>query len=266
MIPRDQEMMHKEHEPSSANKQKREVRTVTSKTLSKSLSRLSLSQPTTKKPCSSARRADRRKKKQQTCLPQARSQNHPSFLSVPDAVFKQQLLAEVQSDRTTIERWLETEAMLQFARRSACLTSDVCYWKAEQDFWELYMTTAIAEANWLSQLPKNMQKRQKAIRNKLAVAVSQLNEHLQQSVPSVLESSEPMNDTVNNLSAAVLSLVHNGQQRLRDEFKRKEATLKSDINDIRLIRAFWELRPTQEQVRLQSREEHMRDKSLNGFL
>jgi hypothetical protein len=258
-------MVHNEQEQLNVNKRKREVRTVVATTLSKSLSRLSMSQPTTKKPCSSSRRDGRRRKKQQTYLPNCKSHNWPNFLSVPDAVFKQQLFAEVKSDRTTIELWLETEAMLQYARRSACLTSDVCYLKAEQDFWELYVTTAMAEATWLSQLPKstltsshiqwpycktekNIRKRQKAIQKKLEVAAMKLNEHLQQPLPLFLEPSEGTNLTLNNLSAAVLSFVHKGQHRLRDGFKRKEATLKSDINDIRLIKAFSELQPTQEQV------------------
>ena len=180
-------------------------------------------------------------------------------------MFKRQLLAEVKNDRTTIELSLETEAMLQYARRSDCLTSDVCYLKAEQDFWVLYMTTAMAEADWLSQLPKktltsshiqwpycktekNIRKRQIAIQKKLEVAALKLNEHLQQPLPLLLNPSEATNHTVNNLSVAVLSFVHKGQQRLRDGFKRKEAALKLEVNDIRLVKSFWELQPPQEQV------------------
>ena len=147
-------MVQNEQEQLNVNKRKRELRPVTTTTLSKSLSRLSISQPTTKKPCGSVRRDRRMRNKQQTHLLNGTSEDFPNFLSVPDAVFKQQLLAEVKNDRVTIEPWLETEAMLEYARRSACLTSDVCYLKAEQDFWELYMTSAMTEANWLSQLPK----------------------------------------------------------------------------------------------------------------
>ena len=95
------------------------------------------------------------------------------------------------------------------------------------------------------------------------MAAFKLNEHLQQPLPVFLEPSDGTNLTVNNLSVAVLSFVHKGQQQLRDGFKRKEATLKSDINDIRLIKAFGELQPTQEQVRLQTRKGHLREQYID---
>ena len=258
-------MGHNEQEQLNVNKRKRELRPVATTTLNKSLSRLSISQPTTKRPCGSVRKVRRKRNKQQTHLLNSTSEDFPNFLSVPDAVFKQQLLAEVKNDRVTIEPWLETEAMLEYARRSACLTNDVCYLKAEQDFWELYMTSAMTEANWLSQLPKktltsshiqwpycktekNVRKRQQAIQKKLEGAAIKLNEHLQQPLPLLLNPSESASHAVNNLSVAVLSFVHKGQQRLRDGFKRKEAALKLEVNDIRLVQSFWELQPTEEQV------------------
>ena len=264
-------MVHNEQEQLNANKRKRELRSVPTTTLNKSLSRLSISQPTTKRPCGSVRRDRRRRNKEQPHLPNATPQDFPNYLSVPDTVFKQQLLAETKNDRATIETWLETEAMLEYARRSACLTNDVCYLKAEQDFWELYMTSAMIEANWLSQLPqktltsshiqwsyckteKNIRKRQQTIQKKLEGAAVKLNEHLQQPLPLLLNPSESMSHAVNNLSVAVLSVVHKGQQRLRDGFKRKEVALKLEINDIRLVKSFWELQPTQEQVRLQMKK------------
>ena len=193
------------------------------------------------------------------------SNDVPDFLSVPDAVFKQHLLAEVKDDRATIEPWLETEPMLRYARRCACLASDVCHWKVEQDFWQLYMTTAMAEAIWLSQLPKttltashvqwpycktekNIRKRQKAIQKKLAMAESKLNEYVQQPLPLLMQPDESTNRAMSSLAIAILSFVQKGQQRLRDGFKRKEAALALDINDIRLVQSFWDLRPTPEQV------------------
>ena len=123
----------------------------------------------------------------------------------------------------------------------------------------------MAEADWLSQLPKktltsshiqwpycksekNILKRQQAIQKKVETALFKLNEHSQQPLPLVLNPSESTSLIVNNLAAAVLSFVHKGQQRLREGFKRKEAVLKLDINDIRLIKSCWELQPTHEQV------------------
>ena len=200
-------MVQNEQEQLNVNKRKRELRPLATTTPNKPLSRLSISQPTTKRPCGSVRRDRWKRNKQQTHLLNGTSKDFPNFLSVPDAVFKQQLLAEVKNDRATIGPWLETEAMLEYARRSACLISDVCYLKAEQGFWELYMTSAMTEANWLSQLPKiivnsshiqwsyckteeNIRKRQQTIQKKLEGPVIKLNEHLQQPLPLLLNPSE----------------------------------------------------------------------------
>ena len=268
-------MTHTEQKQVNVNKRKRDLPATDEKTLSKSLSRLSISQPTTKEPCSSLRRNDRESELWQTDrfsgAARESSKDVPNFLSVPDAVFKQRLLTEVKDDRTAIEQWLEAEAMLRYARQCACLSSEVCYWKVEQDFWQLYMTTAIAEAIWLSQLPKttftsshiqwpycktekNIRKRQKAIQKKLAMAESKLNEYVQQPLPLLMQPDDSTNRAMSSLAVAILSFVQKGQKRLRDGFKRKEAALAIDINDIRLVKSFWDLRPTQEQVRFRSKK------------
>ena len=121
----------------------------------------------------------------------------------------------------------------------------------------------MTEASWLSQLPKktltsshvqwpycntekNIQKRQKAIQKKLAMAESKLNEYLQQPLPLLMKPDESTNRAMGSLAVAILSFVQKDQQRLRDGFKRKEAALKLNINDIRLVKSFWDLRPTQE--------------------
>ena len=251
------------------HKRKRELRAANERTLSKSLSRLSISQPTTKKPCSSPRRNDRNSAVWHIDrfggTAREPSNDVPDFLSVPDAVFKQRLLAEVKDDRTTIEAWLETEPMLRYARRCVCLASEVCYWKVEQDFWQLFMTTEMTEASWLSQLPKktltssyiqwpyfrtekNIRKRQKAIQKKSAMTESKLNEYLQQPLPLLMKPEEPTNHALNSLAVAILSFVQKSQKRLRDGFQRKEAASVIHINDIRLVKYFWDLQPTQGQV------------------
>ncbi len=80
------------------------------------------------------------------------------------------------------------------------------------------------------------------------MAESKLNEYLQQPLPLLMKTDESTNRAMGSLAVAILSLVHKDQHRLRDGFKRKKAAFKLNINDIRLIRCFWDLQPTQEQV------------------
>ena len=258
------------HNKVNAQKRKRGARSTTDDTtLVKSFSQISISQPTTKKACRSPTHNGLKNKTQETHASNAKSnkpsKDVPDYLTVPDAVFKQQLLAEVTSDRTSIERWLETDAMLQYTRECARLTNDVCYWKEEQNFWNIYASTAMTEADWLSKVPiqtikenhihwsycktaKNVEKRRKTIQKHGETAAQKLSEYFQQLLPILLQPSQQPSIDINVLSSAILSFVQKGQQRLRDDFKRKEAALKLDISDVRLVKSFLEMHPTDAQV------------------
>jgi hypothetical protein len=256
------------------NKRKRETKVNTTAEdimLVKSFSQASISQPTTKRSCRSSK---------QQHLNTETKQNHtlknnsdktwkdlPDYLTVPDDVFKRNLLKQVIGDQTIISQWLEDHSILQYVWKYASLTNQISYLKMEENFMEFYTSTAMTEINWLSVAPKtmmienninwiycktekNIQQRRMSIQRQLHVVTSKLNEHLQQRPSLLLTLNEPtiIDINMNTLSVAILAFVHKGQQRLRDRFQEKEVALKLDVKDVRLIQSFYKLNPTEEQV------------------
>ncbi|CAF3673072.1 unnamed protein product [Rotaria socialis] len=256
------------------NKRKRETKaiTITEDTmLVKSFSQASISQPTAKKTCCSSKQQHLNVEKKNHTLKNNsdKTWKHlPDYLTVPDDVFKRNLLNQVTGDQTIISQWLEDHSILQYAWKYASLTNQISYLKMEENFMEFYTSTAMAEINWLSVAPKtmitenninwiycktekNIHQRRMSIQRQLHVVTFKLNEHLQQRPPVLLTLNESavIDINLNILSVAILAFVHRGQQRLRNQFQEKEAALKLDVKDARLVQSFYKLNPTEEQIR-----------------
>ncbi|CAF3946577.1 unnamed protein product, partial [Rotaria magnacalcarata] len=263
-------------DPINMNKRKRETKVITTTTedtmLIKSFSQASISQPTTKKTCRSSKQQDLNTKTKQNHTLKNNSdktwKDLPDYLTVPDDVFKRNLLNQVTGDQTIISQWLEDYSILQYAWKYASLTNQISYLKMEENFMEFYTSTATTEINWLSVVPKtmiienninwiycktekNINQRRMSIQRQLHVVTSKLSEHLQQRPPLLLTSHERtvIDMNMNILSVAILAFVHKGQQRLRNQFQEKEAALKLDVKDARLVQSFYKLNPTEEQIR-----------------
>ncbi|CAF1985491.1 unnamed protein product [Rotaria magnacalcarata] len=257
------------------NKRKRETKVTTTAEdtmLVKSFSQASISQPTTKKKC----RSSKQQHSNAETKPNHTLKNNsdktwkdlPDYLTVPDDVFKRNLLKQVTGDQTIISQWLEDHSILQYAWKYASLTNQISYLKMVENFMEFYTSTAMEEINWLSVAPKtmmtennmnwiycktekNIHQRRMSIQRQLHVVTSKLDEHLQQRPPVLLTRNEPTTIDINMsiLSVAILAFVHKGQQRLRDRFQEREAALKLDVKDARLVQSFYKLNPTEEQIR-----------------
>ncbi|CAF1599908.1 unnamed protein product [Rotaria magnacalcarata] len=257
------------------NKRKRETKVTTTAEdtmLVKSFSQASISQPTTKKKC----RSSKQQHSNAETKPNHTLKNNsdktwkdlPDYLTVPDDVFKRNLLNQVTGDQTIISQWLEDHSILQYAWKYASLTNQISYLKMAENFMEFYTSTAMEEINWLSVAPKtmmtennmnwiycktekNIHQRRMSIQRQLHVVTSKLDEHLQQRPPVLLTRNEPTTIDINMsiLSVAILAFVHKGQQRLRDRFQEREAALKLDVKDARLVQSFYKLNPTEEQIR-----------------
>lgn len=243
--------------------------------MTKSLSRLSVSQPTAKKPCHSTKSDPDNHRHGIGSRITDTSKVLPDYLRVPDATFKQRILQEVTQDRTTIEGWLNNDSMLRYIRECARLTNNCCYWKAESDFWQVYVATARSEALWLSEVPKemihrshihwtycttakNIDRRQNDLQKKSELAAIQLNEHMQKTPPFPIGSNSTNVRIMNHLSGAILTFVNKGQQQLQDGFKRREAALKLDIEDVRLVKSFYQQVPSEKQVCSHQSSAHIR--------
>ena len=95
---------------------------------------------------------------------------------------------------------------------------------------------------------KVTQQRRKTIDHQLKRTEKELHQLLLQ-LPEWTDKAEPPMSSV-ALSTAILACVDKGQQRLCAAFKHKQVMLKLDVDDHRLINAFYALQPNEEQIRL----------------
>jgi hypothetical protein len=65
-----------------------------------------------------------------------------------------------------------------------------------------------------------------------------------------LHKQQPINRLIdmNKLSMIITAFVRQGQHKLSKEFERKKLILQFDANDHRLVKTFYNLKPTENQV------------------
>lgn len=185
--------------------------------------------------------------------------NKPKYLNVPDPVFKQ-MLSKSLTDADDIAQLFDTPEKLQYVRIYAYLLNNICYLKLEQDYWEHYDKVAITEGIWSLSLEKELKKKNNLYRinfktkvqleryrqlifNRLQNVENELNKHKQQ---------RPSNNSFDmiRLSTILLAFVRQGQYKLSKDFERKKQILQFDANDHRLIKTFYNLKPTENEVRI----------------
>ncbi|CAF1506685.1 unnamed protein product [Adineta ricciae] len=182
----------------------------------------------------------------------------PKYLQVSDQIFKQ-MLSESSTDRTHIPLpILDTPQKTQFVRIYAHLLNNVLYLEMELNFWNHYQDVLTAEHIWSSvpldksETQKNslyrskfkttsqLSAHQKLLENRLQRAKTDLNQHKQQAIHNYFDEKQ--------LSIILTAFVRRGQFKLRADYERKKRLLQCDANDHRLIREFYDLKPTNNQI------------------
>ncbi|CAF1448082.1 unnamed protein product, partial [Adineta steineri] len=239
----------------TTTKRKREIRPTTGVTTS--MSQMSLSHLPTKRQRSTTTRNNVTSKKKTDNNPTV-SDNKPKYLKVPDQIFKDMLSKALVGEQNIIELLLDTPEKLQFVRTYTHLLNNVFYLKLEQNFWEHYNTVCMSEDIWSVPMIKDMAKQNNLCRFKFKTKI-QLERHYTLIVKRLREAEnkldqhkqQPMNRSfnMNKLSAILTAFVQQGQHKLSKEFERKKLILQYDANDHRLVKAFYHLKPTENQIR-----------------
>lgn len=185
------------------------------------------------------------------------SDHKPKYLKVPDQIFKR-MLSKSLTGAESIIQLLDTPEKLQFVRIYAHLLNNVFYFKLEQDFWEYYDKLLTTEGIWSSQplekemIKKNnlyrikfktkaqLEKHRKLIFVRLRKAENDLNKHKQQPFDRSID--------IQRLSTIILAFVRQGQRKLTARFEQKKQILQFDAHDHRLVKTFYNLKPTENQV------------------
>lgn len=237
--------------PKKSGKRKRPTRPIG---IATSLSQMSISNLPKKRPRSTT--LDNITKQDDT--DKSELNKKPKYLKIPDQVFKQMLSKSLVDDESIVQL-LDTPEKLQFVRTYAHLLNNIFYLKLEQDFWEHYNTVCISEAIWSSPLLKDiakennlcrfkfktkaqLDKHYKLILNRLQKAENYFNEYKQQSIS--------MSVDMNKVSMVITAFVRQGQHKLCADYQRKKLILQFDANDHRLIKTFYNLNPTENQVKI----------------
>jgi hypothetical protein len=136
----------------------------------------------------------------------------------------------------------------------------------EKDYWKHVINGLLSAVNWLSQMSKDLTRRnsvnwdyprtehsirhrQQITENKLQRTTQKLQVHLQQySFCWSMSKQTLMNRTI---SDALNVVIQNGLQKLHSRFEQKKILMQFDVYDIYLIKSFYDLNPTEEQVNYQ---------------
>jgi hypothetical protein len=199
---------------------------------------------------------------------QSSSKLVPKYSKLPNYLFKHLLSKNIPCYCNEIQQWLTNAKLLQFTRQCAELMCVVYQLKIERDYWTHVHNLGMPAMTWLSTVVKNVKQqnyinwdyprtvenvlhRQKIIENKLLQAESDLNAHLQQQSNGFCEQIQnktSIDHIMNIISQALSVLIQHDLHQLRTNYEHKKVLLKFDVNDVHLVKSFYDLNPTEEQV------------------
>lgn len=198
---------------------------------------------------------------QQTKTSQSIFDYKPKYLQVPDQVFKQMLSKSLTGADDLIQS-LDTSEKMQYVRTYAHLLNNIFYWKLEQNYWENYYNVCTTEFIWSSPLTNDIIKENNLVRFKFKTKV-QVDRHQKLIVSRLQESEDKLNQhkqksingsvDMSKLASIIPAFVRQGQHKLTAAFERKKAILQLDANDHRLVKTFYDMEPTRDQVKIMIR-------------
>ncbi|CAF3554050.1 unnamed protein product [Adineta steineri] len=161
-----------------------------------------------------------------------------------------------------IQQWLEVDHTLsQIYRQHGYSITSVYSLIMEQDFWKTYQSHTHVEALWISNMSKAMleyhsisvvffnlenfmNQQLEIIEKQLHEAFVILTEYLQEEEEQIFKSSTI--DT-NLLTATSIALVRQDQSPLHKKYEELTFQLILNVNDIRLVKEFYDLKPDEGQ-------------------
>jgi hypothetical protein len=198
----------------------------------------------------------------------------PHYLRVSDNRFKQMLSNAIQDgDADKIIQSLDTNGKLPFVRQMTEVKNNLYYFDLQRQLWQEYYNISLKEDDGVPAaerrlsksdakqhntchtygFPKHaIEKRQKTIEHQIQRTKNELNQYLKQ-LNTWTTQCQPSIDS-NILSNAINECVEKGQERLKQEFDYKKKMLELNSNDHHLINKVYELQPSDEQVRINKRQ------------
>ena len=174
----------------------------------------------------------------------------PDYLKVPDYAFKKMLSVALEGGEAVVQS-LDTPDKLHYARVYAQLVNDICFLQLKQDYYEQYYRVVHEAGMGSSTLSKEVIKQSHLHRIEF-ITEGNMERRRQSTIEALKRAEETLEkhkqSTMPNLSPLILAFVRKGQHKLSAEFKRKLLLLQYDVNNVQLVKAFYESQPTEDQV------------------
>ncbi|CAF3553968.1 unnamed protein product [Adineta steineri] len=193
----------------------------------------------------------------------------PNYKQLSPFKFKHILLKAISNEyRNELDRLLNNIATLQFIKKRAELLCMVFQLKIEQDYWNYIGTLNMPTITWLSLKTSKViikqnfinwdhrktiayiQRQQNKINNKLQKAIFTLCHHFEQAFPlnEQILNVMSLDDLSKIIYSALAIILEKSLHYFHLNFEQKEILLYFDIQDAYLVKSFFDLNPTLEQV------------------
>ncbi len=193
----------------------------------------------------------------------------PKYSKLPNYLFKHLLAKNIPCYCNKIRQWLTNDQLLQFIRQRAELMNVISQLNIEHDYWTYVLNLDMPAMHWLSTISKNVKQRnyinwdyprtvenilhrKRIIENKLLKTENDLNVYLQQQQTvqffHQMQNKTSIDHAMNIISKALVVMIRNGLHQLHTNFEHKKILLQFDVNDVHLVKSFYDLNPTEEQV------------------
>ncbi|CAF2938974.1 unnamed protein product [Rotaria sp. Silwood2] len=252
-----QSTQHKDkHHDSPVNESiKRERNEISTKapsnTIDKSLSQLSLSQPSPKKQKTINNQVDQieqvttngtSNKKNSKSKKQINHNNDdsymPDYLKVKNRIFTQMLISSLGGADKIVKR-LNTSEKINYIPQYAYLIHRLFYVQLQESQWKYYYDIGLKDNIWSGRVSKKW----------AAMTTSQALQHFgNQPLPQCMsEMNPPFNFTT--MSAMITAVVRKGQHKLKQQFEYNKNMLKLNSTDHCLVQSVYDFKPNQQQIR-----------------
>ena len=192
----------------------------------------------------------------------------PAYLNLPNRTFTKMFIAASEHVISTnqfnmVSRWLDTATNMQYIRKHTGSVDKLLYLQLQQSLWTVYFDIGTAEDGvWSSEVQEKMSRLvmndststnplsfvthyRMNIDDQIKKTEKEINEHLNH-FDCVIGQSSPVQSV--DLSVILKAYVRKGQHKLNAEFECKKRLLHFDCQDHRLTKAFFQLKPTKQQV------------------
>ena len=190
----------------------------------------------------------------------------PNYSKIPKQQFKRLLCQANPLYRRRLQLHLSNTELLSFVQKRAHLMSAKLQLELEKDYWKHVIDKLLSAIKWLSQMPKNITRRysinwdyprternirhrQRLTENKIKQIDEEIRVHSQKSVTCWTISDETLVDqNIRIIFAALKVMICDGIENLYMRYEQKKALIQYDAFDIALLKSFYDLHPTGNQV------------------